>query len=295
MYYGGLRALGVTAVNRRLRDAGLILCYHNVVPTDADQISDPGLHLPRDGFERQMRWLAAHYAVVSLREWLDRMDAGASLRSVAAITFDDGYAGVFEHAVPILDALRIPATVLLVAEAVGHSAGFWWDQPAIVESSTPGRREHWLNELRGDGQVILAGHRLSAARGLPASHRPAAWTMVQAGLGRGIEIGVHSATHRSLPTLSDAELEYEIVTSRAMVHRATGVWPEVFAYPYGHWDSRVRALVRAAGYRAGLTLDCGLNGAWADPWALRRVNVPGQISDAAFEAWASGVRGLGRA
>jgi hypothetical protein len=31
IYYRSLRALGVPAVNRRLRDAGLVLCYHNVV------------------------------------------------------------------------------------------------------------------------------------------------------------------------------------------------------------------------------------------------------------------------
>jgi peptidoglycan/xylan/chitin deacetylase (PgdA/CDA1 family) len=291
IYYGGLRALGVTAVNRWLRDAGLILAYHNVVPTAGDRTGDPGLHVPRECFERQMRWLVAHYDVVPLRELIDRLRAGASLRSVAAVTFDDGYAGVFEHAAPILDALSIPATVLLVAEAVGRAAGFWWDQSEIVDSSTPGRRARWLNELRGDGAVIWP----SGNGNLPASHRAADWATIRAGLGRGIEIGVHSATHRSLPTLSDAELEYEVVGSRAIVHRATGVCPEVFAYPYGHWDSRVRSLVRAAGYRAGLTLDYGLNGTWADPWALRRVNVPAMIVDAAFEAWASGLHGLGRA
>ena len=293
IYYGGLRALGVAAVNRRLRDAGLVLCYHNVVPTDGHRVGDPGLHVPRDRFERQMRWLATHYDVVPLRELIDMVGACASLRSVAAVTFDDGYAGVFEHGLPILDALGIPATVFLVAGALGRSEGFWWDQPEIVESATRGRRERWLKELRGDGEAILSG--IQPVGGLPASHRPADWTTIQAALGGGVEIGVHSATHRSLPTLNDAELEYEVVGSRAIVHRATGIWPEVFAYPYGHWDARVRALVRSAGYRAGLTLDYGLNGAFADPWALRRVNVPALISDAAFEAWAGGVHRLRRA
>jgi peptidoglycan/xylan/chitin deacetylase (PgdA/CDA1 family) len=295
IYYGGLRALGVAAVSRRLRDAGLILCYHNVVPTDGDRVGNPSLHVPRDHFERQMRWLATHYDVVPLRVLIDLVRARSSLRSVAAVTFDDGYAGVFEHGLPILDALGIPATVLLVAEAVGRSDGFWWDQPEIIESATRGRRERWLKELRGDGKAILSEFRPVGTRGLPTSHRPADWTTIQAALGRGIEIGVHSATHRSLPTLNDAELDQEVVGSRAIVHRATGIWPEVFAYPYGHWDSRVRALVRSAGYRAGLTLDSGLNGALVDPWALRRVNVPALISDAAFEAWAGGVHGLRRA
>lgn len=295
IYYGGLRALGLTAVTRRLQRAGLLLCYHNVVSTDGEKIGDPGLHMPLARFERQMYWLATHYDVVSLREFTDRLTSGSSLRFVAAITFDDGYAGVYDYALPTLNALGIPATVFLVAEAVGRSVGFWWDQPEIVGSITPGRREKWLKELRGDGQAILSGNQSSGNRSLPPSHRPADWAAIRAGLGGGIDVGVHSAAHRSLPTLTDPELEHEVVASRGMVQRATGVLPQFFAYPYGHWDPRVRALVHSAGYRAGLTLDYGLNGALADPWALRRVNVPTGISDSAFEAWAAGLHGLWRA
>jgi peptidoglycan/xylan/chitin deacetylase (PgdA/CDA1 family) len=293
IYYGAVRALGVSAASRRVRGSGVILCYHNVV-ADQATAGDPGLHVPRGCFARQMRWLAAHYTVVSLREFADRLEAGGPLQGVAAVTFDDGYAGVFEHAVPVLRELGIPATVFVVAEALGQRAGFWWDRAEIVASLTPTRRERWLNELRGDARAILGGGG-PAGEDLPPSHRPAHGSAIRGQLGEGIDIGVHSATHRSLPTLSDAELQYEIVTSRAMVQRDLGVECEFFAYPYGLYDARVRALVQAAGYRAGLSLDFGLNGASADPWRLRRVNVPAHISEAAFEAWTAGVRAPGRA
>lgn len=293
IYYGSLRALGVTAVRRRLRDAGLILCYHNIVARDEDSAGAASLHLRRERFEKQVRWLAAQYDVLSLREFIKRLAAGVTLRSTAAITFDDGYAGVFEHAVPLLDTLGIPATVFIVAEAPGRSRGFWWDRPDIVASATPERRERWLTELGGDEAAILSETRASRVFNPPATDRPADWATIRAHLGSGIDIGVHAATHRSLPTLSDAELEHEIVASRAMIHRATGIWPEFFAYPYGHHDSRIRALVRNAGYRAALSLDPGLNGAMADLWRLRRVNVPDGISDAAFEAWTAGFHARG--
>ena len=71
---------------------------------------------------------------------------------------------------------------------------------------------------------------------------------------RGIEIGVHSATHRCLPTLTEAELEHEVVASRTMIHAETGVWPEFFSYPYGLFDARVRGAVRSAGYRAAVAV-----------------------------------------
>jgi peptidoglycan/xylan/chitin deacetylase (PgdA/CDA1 family) len=289
IYYAGLKALGVPAVNRRFRDAGLILCYHNVVPANAGKLGDPGLHVPSDRFERQMRWLAAHYTGVDLHAFVNRLAAGDSLRAVAAVTFDDGYAGVFEHAVPILRALALPATVFLVAGAVGRSAGFWWDQPEIVEFATPGRRKWWLSELRGDERAILARHTRVGDRALPAWYRPCDVSAIRATIGHDIRIGAHSVTHRSLTTLNDAELDHEIDTSRAMIQHATGVRPTFFAYPYGDWDSRVRDRVRAAGYLAALTLDTGLNRSGADRWSLRRINVPAGISDAAFEAWAAGL------
>lgn len=289
IYYGGLRALGVTAARRRLGDAGVILCYHNVVAGDEASAGGAGLHLRCDRFERQVRWLTAHYDVLSLREFIGRLAAGATLHSTAAVTFDDGYAGVFEHAVPILDALRIPATVFVVAEAPGRSEGFWWDRPEVVVCATPVRRQRWLNELRGDGPAILSETRPSAAVDLPLTHRPADWATIRASVGNGMDIGVHSATHRSLPSLTDDELDYEIGASRATIHRATGVWPEVFAYPYGLSTPRVRARVQSAGYRAAFGLDAGLNDRRADAWCLRRINVPAGISDAAFEAWTAGL------
>ena len=287
LYYGSLCALGVPTLTRRLRDEGLILCYHNVVPANAGKFGEPGLHLSSDRFERQMRWLAARYTVVTLHEFVSRLSEGKSMRSIAAVTFDDGYAGVFEHAVPILHALSIPATVFVVAGAVGRSSGFWWDQPEIVGNSSD--QHHRLSALRGDGDAIVAG-RASFNRVLPPWYRPAHWSTIRARTGGGISIGVHSTTHRSLPTLDDSELDHEIIESRAIISDATGNWPEFFAYPYGHWNSHVRDRVRSAGYVAGLTLDTGLNQIPADPWALRRVNVPARISDAAFEVWASGIR-----
>ena len=287
LFYSGLCAIGIPALTRRLRDGGLVLCYHNVVPAHAGKFGESSLHLSSDRFERQMLWLSAHYSVLPLGDFVGRLIAGESMRSIAAVTFDDGYAGVFEHAVPILNALAIPATVFVVAGAVGRSSGFWWDHPDIVESASDWERQRRLSTLRGDGEAILAGRPL-VDRGLPPWYRAADWRTIAEATGQGIEIGAHSVTHQSLPTLSDAELEHEVVESRAIIKKSSGVCPRFFAYPYGHWDSRVRDRVRSAGYLAGLTLDTGLNHTPTDRWSLRRVNIPARISDAAFEAWAAG-------
>jgi peptidoglycan/xylan/chitin deacetylase (PgdA/CDA1 family) len=243
-----------------------------------------------DAFERQMHWLAAHYKIISLTEFVGRLERRLSLRSIAVIALDGGYNGVFEQAAPILRGLGIPATVFVVSSAVGRLSGFWWDQPSIVKAMTPSHREVWLTDLRGDDDEIVRVVAPAGRSNLPHSHRPAGWNTIRQWLARGIEIGVHSSTHRCLPMLTDAELDHEIEDSRVALHHETGVWPEFFAYPYGCCDVRVRTRVRLAGYRAALGLEPGLVGAGADVWCLRRINVPPTISDAAFEAWAAGLQ-----
>ncbi len=74
-----------------------------------------------------------------------------------------------------------------------------------------------------------------------------------------------------------------------MIGARLGITPTLFAYPYGVWDVRVRDAVHAAGYRGAVTLDYGLVTAGADPWALRRVNIPSGITLPAFEAWIAGL------
>jgi peptidoglycan/xylan/chitin deacetylase (PgdA/CDA1 family) len=286
--YRGLRFLGIPAARRRFQTAGAILCYHNVVPAGYAGVGGAGVHMPRDTFERQMRWLVTHYNVISLTEFVERLERGASLRSTATIAFDDGYNGVFEQAAPVLHGLGIGATVFVVADAVGRSRGFWWDQPRIANSATESQREAWLTELRGDDDAIVGAAAPEGRASLPRSHRPADWDTIRSWIGKGIAVGVHSATHRCLPTLTDAELDHEVNDSRTVMHHATGIWPEFFAYPYGRCDPRVRARVQMAGYRAALSLAPGLVRPGADAWCLQRINVPAGISDAAFEAWTAG-------
>jgi peptidoglycan/xylan/chitin deacetylase (PgdA/CDA1 family) len=262
LLYVGLEALGIPRAVRLIRRAGIILCYHNVVSDDeAATSATPSLHTSLARFEFQVRWLARHYEIVSLREFVERVEQGKQVRRLAALTFDDGYAGVFEHAMPLLESLGIPATVFVIAEAPGRSDAFWWDH---LDPPRP----------------------LAAT---PQCLRPADWPLIATAARQGVDIGVHSATHRSLPQLTDDELQRELIMSRQVVQRETGVTPDFFAYPYGLWDERVRAAVRAAGYRAAVTLDPGLNRVRADPWALRRINVPAGISNAAFRAWTAGL------
>lgn len=292
MAYAALRLSGVTTAARRLRSSGLVLCYHNVIPhADAGIWGTLGLHMPFPTFARQMRWLADNYDVVPLDRLVDRVASGEALRATAAVTFDDAYAGVFEHAWPLLQGLRIPATVFVVAQAPGSDTDFWWDHPGVLRVYSDARRQRWLTALRGDGAAIVASLDQNGSIPLrpPRACRPADWATITGAAQAGLGIGAHSATHRSLPTLGRIDLEHEVIESRDVIARHTGKAPDLFAYPYGLTSDHVREVVRSAGYRAAFTLDRGRNTVGTDPWALRRLNVPAGIGEDAFDAWTVGL------
>ena len=86
----------------------------------------------------------------------------------------------------------------------------------------------------------------------------------------GMTIGAHSRTH---PVLTDRKvsLAAEIDGSRADIARNIGVTPDVFAYPYGAWDARVAAAVRAAGFRGARGMGEGPLNTSSNIFAIRSI------------------------
>ncbi len=295
--YAALKVAGVTTVARRLCSGGVILCYHNVVadgPHAYGAAGDSSIHVSLNDFARQVRWLKAHYEMIALRQFVERLARGRPLQGAAAITFDDGYGGVFQHAWPLLRDLGVPATAFIVAEKPGDQSAFWWDHPAVAQQATSAYRRRWLGELGGDEARIVATLPDRSPARLPPERHPATWEAIAAAAASGLALGAHSTTHRTLTLLKQSEFEREVAGCRDVIHQRTGVSAELFAYPYGLWDPRVREAVRGAGYRGAVTIDYGLNGRDADPWALRRVTVPASIAQPAFEAWVAGLRPVWR-
>ena len=125
--------------------------------------------------------------------------------------------------------------------------------PATVFATTgdPGSQPSWWPGAR----ATLASHEL-------------------AGLAEaGIEIGSHSVTHRSLATLDDDALHHELTASRCWLQQITGQPVDVFAYPSGHHDGRVRAALASAGYRAACTFLNGRVEGGDDPMRLPRLTM----------------------
>jgi peptidoglycan/xylan/chitin deacetylase (PgdA/CDA1 family) len=279
---------------RRRRAGATIYGLHNVVadgtPLDG---SDHSLHIEASAFQDYVALIADAHDVVPLSELAARVSRGQPVHGLAALTFDDAYAGVFARALPILRARALPATVFVVAGAPDAPAGFWWDLLARGGEVPPDERRACLERDRGDRDAVLARHPAAARRALSPELLPAPWETIARWSGPLVEYGSHTVSHRNLAALAPDEQRAELVASRRRLAERLGPAPALASYPYGLLAPDTLRIAREAGYAGGVTMRFGLAGARraaADALALPRVNVPAGIALDALECWGAGIR-----
>lgn len=192
-----------------------ILCYHKI-----ERRLELGVtRLSPRRFARQMERFAAD-GWRSLT--LDELAAAARGERVPrakelAITFDDAYRGLREHAFPVLEALGFSATCFVITEYAGRLNA--WD-------------------------VAYGGRRFAHL----------AWRDMRKWEGRGISFASHTATHPRLTWCSDAEVRREMRRSRSAMHAALGSAPRAISYPFGAFGEREMVVARSEGYDTGFAL-----------------------------------------
>lgn len=271
-----------------------IVAYHRVVEDFARAVEDsiPATLISRAMLERQIGWMGRRFDFVSLDEIESRLERRARWRRpAAAITFDDGYADVYEQAFPLLKARGIPAAVFVVSDLIGTTTPplfdrihlllgrAWTRWPSPMRGLAPIVADFGLNLLQADGEDAAPPRPLRVMRilletlpqsslerlayalraevgwdeSVVARHRPLTWEMLREMRSAGITIGSHSRTHPLL-TLEDREkVREETAGSRRDLEARLGASVRHFAYPNGWFDGRTLQAVEAAGYRCAYT------------------------------------------
>ena len=89
----------------------------------------------------------------------------------------------------------------------------------------------------------------------------------------GWTIGCHSATHANLASLSEKELDEEIIQAKHTLEKQLGFSVPYFAYPRGKYNENVVRLVKAANFQLGLTMDDGIIKPNRDMLTVPRVGI----------------------
>lgn len=206
----------------------LVLCYHGVSERWPADVS-----VTPKAFRAQLEMVArAGYRGATL---IDALTAPRWKRTVV-VTFDDAFRSTLELARPILDDLKLPATVFVPTDYAGTEAVMGWSG-----------YEEWVG---GEHERDLVC---------------ATWDHLRDLQSGGWEIGSHTCSHPRLTQVDDAALERELVDSRRICERELDRPCVSFAYPYSDEDDRVAEATRRAGYGLAVTVPT----AWQSPLPLR--------------------------
>lgn len=195
-----------------------------------------------DLFSAHMQALSASgYRAVSIGAFIDWLDGTAQLPNGSfLLTFDDGYRGVYEHALPVLENLGWPFTVFLVSDFVGRQDA-WTKAGAANAEVHPLLNPDEIHDMQG----------------------------------RGCDFHSHTCSHPRLPSLDDEQLSDELNRSRTSLDALLGREVRYLAYPYGQVDERVMRAAQDAGYRAAFSTRSGFNGLDVNRFLIRRIDVSG--------------------
>ena len=178
----------------------LVLNYHHV----SDNVDTAFSVTPRTLMEQLESLLNRGFVPLSINGLVGLDNDSRSDRNFFLVTFDDGYDDFMTHALPVLEALGIPAALFIIGDYIGG----WNDWDLLRRSK---HRHLTLDEL-----IDLRSH--------------------------GVEFGGHSRTHPMLTSLNRKELESEILGPKTILESALNMPVRAFAYPGGHFNRRVMQL-----------------------------------------------------
>lgn len=296
----GLRASGAHRVIGSVGGHGrgpLVVCYHRVVEDlRAHPLSAPAMMVSARILEEQIDWLGRRYRLLPLDELVRELDGergGAPRRGkpAAAITFDDGYADVYESGIPLLRRKGVPAAVFVVTDLVGTDRLQVHDRFHVLlelcrsrlgtsglvsvfrrlgAGERPCRRlEEGREGLSGISEEITARRPRSEVERLIAgledleeveippeltgALRSMSWEMVRDLHRAGVTVGSHTRSHRVLPNETPADVHAELAGSRRVLEERLGTRVEHLSYPAGQFSPACVEAARAAGYRYAYT------------------------------------------
>lgn len=106
---------------------------------------------------------------------------------------------------------------------------------------------------------------------------------IQALLADGWTIGLHSATHTDFYTLTNEDIENQIVSAKQKIENTYKTTAHFFAYPRGRYTPAVISKVKEAGYTGAVSMDDGVINHKTNCFAIPRIGINNSHSLAEFQ------------
>lgn len=254
---------------------GEIWCLHRVVHNRSIYPANRDLEITSDYLEHLIqRYREKGYNFVSI-DCLVRSKCILP-RKLVNISFDDGFADVYENAFPVFKRYNIPFTIYLTTGFPDYKADLWWLQMEHL-GFTPAEFESINKEIyASDKPMAGVMHQLtSTSMDSDLVRRyTLSWEqlieMVDSGL---CTIGSHTCSHPGLTRISSNEVLRELIESKHIIETRLHIKVRHFSYPHSMQNETILRLVKQAGYQ---TATLGYGGAIRkgdNPYSLNRVYI----------------------
>lgn len=232
---------------------GEIWCLHRVLPERSVFKSNRDLEITPDELERLI--------VDKRRQGFRFVDMDAFVaashgklwgRHLVHVTFDDGFADVFNYAYPILKQHEVPFTLYVTTDMPDGKADLWWLQ---LEQLANGDEEWFENTMKQiyDRHEPIAEtmHAITASEiDLDLSRRQTIlWGEIREMVSEGwCTVGSHGVSHSALSLLSEEQAKAELVNSKHRIEEMLGTTVRHFSYPHSFFNETTNQLVWQSGY-----------------------------------------------
>jgi peptidoglycan/xylan/chitin deacetylase (PgdA/CDA1 family)/glycosyltransferase involved in cell wall biosynthesis len=229
-----------SAIMRKVSPAVIpVLMYHRV--PDAPIDTKHQTFVTKRNFEKHLRFFARRgLQAITFKDYLAFSTGDKPLREFPRkpfiLTFDDGYQDNYHNMLPLAQKYGYKGVLFLLGDF--SASGNFWDLGEDVEAN----------------RIMTTEQKKTF-------------------VDQGWEIGAHTLTHPHLTLLNDEDVLHELRESRKRIERELQTKVVSFAYPYGTYDNRIKALVKQSGFEFGIATDSGGITIEDDHFAVFRVNM----------------------
>lgn len=318
-FYHLCKWLGLFRLSSIISENGLqILCYHGFALDDEASFL-PRLFIKPSTFRERMKFLSdSGFHVIPLSDALELLARRDLPPNCVVLTIDDGFAGVYQRALPILLQFQFPVTTYVTSYNVLKETPvfslfiqylFWrtekqqlimegLDLPLepVMSISSPSEKERLIERITefgenrldepGRGQLAraLAGRLGLDYQRIVHSRILSMMTAaeIRAAISSGMDIQLHTHRHR-LP-IDHGQLLREIADNRAVLEPMVGKSLQHLCYPSGIWSQEQWSSLTEAGILSAMTCIPGLNYPDTPRLGLKRFLDGEHITSIEFEA-----------
>lgn len=242
-----------------------LLSYHEI--SEKSETLDASYAVTPANFEAQVQWfIKSGYHFINVDAILKYRKNGKPLPDKAVLmTFDDGYASVYNNAFPIIKKYKVPVVIALVGSWLEAKETADFNGEMIAREKFLSQPQ--LKEMVRSGLVEIASHTHSLHKGIignpQGNTQPAVRTRQW-----------FAQTQKYEDEASYQKRVYnDLLRNNTFLEKYTGQKPRIIVWPYGHYNIEVRKIAEKLGMPIGLTLDDGSNTKTTPLWGLRRILV----------------------